>query len=530
MIPAVIYARYSSSSQREESIEGQIRECRKYAERFGFEILKEYTDAAMTGTNDNRPGFQKMIRDSASHRFKAVIVWKMDRFARNRKVASDYKAELRKNGVNLYYAMESVPEGSSGIIFDGLLESMAEYYSANLSENIRRGQYDSALEHKTLGIRTLGYRKSDTDHYEIDPVTAPIVRRIFQEYADGRRYVDIVKDLNNDGIRTVRGQPFTLNSLRKILRNEKYIGTYKFKDLVNDEDAIPAIVDKDLFAKVQGMLQKAVSRPSEADKDEDGIFYVLTTKLFCGHCGEPMTGESARSKTGRIYRYYSCNGTKPRFRNGCTKKRVDKDLIEAAVLRIITEEILTDEFIESIIDGFMEDQEKEKAADTLNAYEAQLKEVDRKIENIMKAIEDGIYTATTKDRLVALETSRDELQRTIEAEKILPPKISREALQVYFRDLRDLSETDTSFQNILISRFVKKIYLFDDDEGSNHKISIELNITGKDKEPISREEVLDLVRADCPRLHSRTCKRTRLIISDGSVLIVATLSKKDPRR
>ena len=519
MIPAVIYARYSSSSQREESIEGQIRDCRKYAERFGFRILREYTDSAMSGTSDNRPAFQKMIRDSASHTFKAVIVWKMDRFARNRKVASDYKAELRKNGVNLYYAMETVPEGSSGIIFDGLLESMAEYYSANLSENIQRGQYDSALEHKTLGIRVLGLRTSSTGTYEIDPETAPIVVRIFQEYAAGRPYADIVRDLNRDGLKTAKGKAFSMNSLRKILRNEKYIGTYRFKDLVDDKNVIPPIIDPELFATVQGMLQKTVSRRSRSEKKEDDDFYLLSTKLFCGHCGEPMTGESGRSKSGAVYRYYSCNGTKTRYRNGCKKKRVPKDLIEREVLRILNDEILDDEFIESVIDAFMADQEKEKAADVLNMYRAQLREVDRKIENIMKAIEDGIYTATTKDRLIELEKSREDLQTAIEAEQIQPPKISREALRAYFHEIRELSRTDTRTQNILITRFVKKILLFDEDDG-NQKIAIELSISGRDEQPASFEKVAEIVRAECPQLHSRTSARTRIIIRDGVILII----------
>lgn len=514
LIPAVIYARYSSSSQREESIEGQIRDCRKYAERFGFKVLKEYTDSAMTGTNDNRPAFRQMIRDSASHRFKAVIVWKMDRFARNRKVASDYKAELRANGVNLFYAMESVPEGSSGIIFDGLLESMAEYYSANLSENIRRGQYDSALEHKTLGLRVLGYRKSDTDRFEIDPATAPIVRRIFEEYAAGRSYAAIIGDLNRDGLKTVRGQSFTNNSLRKILRNEKYIGVYKYKD-VCDEGVIPPIIDRALFDKVQAMLKKAISRPSVSDSGEDDNLYLLATKVFCGHCGEPMTGESGRSKTGRVYRYYSCNGTKSRYRNGCKKKRVPKDFLEGEVLRAINDEILTDEFIETAIDGFMEDQEQEHHAEALRMYEVQLKEVNRKIENIMRAIEDGIYTTTTKDRLEELERQRDQLTDTIEAEKIVPPKISREELRAFFQKLKDMNRTDSNTQSILISQFVKRIYVFDNDDGGM-RIAIELSITGTNDEPMRFE----IVRAECTRLHLNTSARTQIIVRAGVILIV----------
>ncbi|MBR2769901.1 MAG: recombinase family protein, partial [Solobacterium sp.] len=467
----------------------------------GFKVIREYTDSAMTGTNDNRPAFQQMIRDSASHRFRAVIVWKLDRFARNRKVASDYKAELKVNGVNLYYAMETVPEGSSGIIFDGLLESMAEYYSANLSENIRRGQYDSAIEHKTLGARVLGLRKSANDTFEIDPETAPIVKRIFTEYASGKPYADIIADLNSDGLKTVKGTPFRNNSLRSILRNEKYVGTYKFKDLVNDENVIPAIIDRELFDTVQGMLEGGVHRAKLAeDKEGDCSPYLLVSKLFCGHCGEPMTGESGKSKTGRVYRYYSCNGTKSRSRNGCKKKRVPKELIEREVIRIINNEILTDEFIESMIDVYMEDQEKNEHAEAVKMYEAKLKETKRKIENIMRAIEDGIYTPTTKERLLELEATRDGLLEAIENEKIIRPKVSRETLREFFRMLKAGNRADSETQSFLISQFVKRIYLFDDDGNKkNQKIMIELNVNDKNGEPVSFE----IVRSVCGQLHSK---------------------------
>ena len=139
MIPAVIYARYSSTNQREESIDGQIRECRRYAERYGFSIVKEYTDAAISGRSDDRPAFQRMIREAESGAFQAVIVWKLDRFARNRHDSAVYRYQLKKHGVKIYSAMENISDGPEGIILEGLMESLAEYYSANLSENIKRG-------------------------------------------------------------------------------------------------------------------------------------------------------------------------------------------------------------------------------------------------------------------------------------------------------------------------------------------------------------------------------------------------------
>ena len=213
MSNAVIYARYSSSGQREESIAGQLRDCHAFAKRTGYTIINEYTDSAITGKTDKRPAFQKMIKDAESGLFSAVIVWKLDRFARNRYDSAIYRNKLKRCGVRIISAMENISDSPEGIILEGLMESLAEYYSANLSENVRRGLYDSALERKKTG-RTFGYRKGPDGRYEIDPVSAPIVRRIFEEYASGTPMPDIIAGLNADGLRTINGGEFKTNSIR----------------------------------------------------------------------------------------------------------------------------------------------------------------------------------------------------------------------------------------------------------------------------------------------------------------------------
>ena len=134
---AAIYARYSSHNQREESIEGQIRECTAFAERNGMVIVAEYIDRAMTGKNDNRDAFQRMIRDSEKRNWDAVIVYTLDRIARNRYDSAVYKAKLKKNGVRLFYAKQVIPEGPEGIILESVLEGIAEYYSENLARNLK---------------------------------------------------------------------------------------------------------------------------------------------------------------------------------------------------------------------------------------------------------------------------------------------------------------------------------------------------------------------------------------------------------
>ena len=145
---AVIYARYSSDNQREESIEGQLRECKAFAENNDIQIVGTYIDRAFSARTDNRPDFQKMIKDSASKKFELIIVWKLDRFARDRYDSAHYKAALRKNGVKVISATEKISEGSEGILMEAVLEGMAEYYSAELSEKVVRGLTENAYKCK----------------------------------------------------------------------------------------------------------------------------------------------------------------------------------------------------------------------------------------------------------------------------------------------------------------------------------------------------------------------------------------------
>ena len=196
---AVIYARYSPGpNQREESIEGQMRECRDVAKRHGLTVVREYADRRMSGTNDERPDFQRMLRDADRKLFDVVITWKNDRFARNRYDAAIYKQRLKRNGVKIIYAKEIIPDGPEGIILESLLEGMAEYYSANLSQNIRRGQRENALEGKFIGgTIPLGYKLDAGKHYVLDPEKAPLVRQIFARYVNGESVASICEDLNS---------------------------------------------------------------------------------------------------------------------------------------------------------------------------------------------------------------------------------------------------------------------------------------------------------------------------------------------
>ena len=219
-VTAVIYARYSTDSQREESIEGQIRECTAYAEKNGFTVVKHYIDRAISAKTDNRPQFQQMIKDSERGIFDIIIVWKLDCFARNRYDSARYKTQLKRNGVKLVSATEVISAGPEGIIPESVLEGYAEYYSADLSEKVVRGMTENALKGKfSGGAIPFGYTINADRRFEIDPLTAPFVAETFQRYNDGQTMREIRDWLNEKGIKNKRGGPMSFNVIQHMLNN-----------------------------------------------------------------------------------------------------------------------------------------------------------------------------------------------------------------------------------------------------------------------------------------------------------------------
>lgn len=454
---AVIYARYSSHSQKDASIEQQIRECRKYAAEHDLQVVGEYCDRALSGTSDKRPQFMKMIKDSAKGHWQRVLVYKVDRFARNRYDSAMYKARLKKNGVKVMSVMEPIPDGPEGILLESVLEGSAEYYSANLSQNILRGMHDNALSCKVNnGALALGYTKGEDGRFAIVPEEAEIVREIYRMYADGMNTTEIVAVLNARGLKTSRGARYNKNSLHTILRNERYAGVYIWKD-VRVDGGIPAIISRELFEEVQERLKKVAKAPAAARTDVD---YMLTGKLFCGHCGSAMVGESGTGKSGRKFYYYNC--VKRKRERSCDKKQVRKDWIEELVVRETRERCLTDEVIAVIVDAALELQEREKDDSVIRGFEAELADVKRAIANMIKAIEQGIITPSTKQRLDELEGRRADLELAIEEESVQQPQLTREQLTFWLERFRAGDPTDPKYRSTFIDVFVSAVYLYDD--------------------------------------------------------------------
>ena len=466
---AVIYARYSSDRQTEQSIEGQLRECYAFAKANDIAVIDTYIDRAISGKTDNRPAFQKMIEDSAKRQFQAVIVYRLDRFTRNRYDSAIYKARLKKNGVKVLSAMENLNGSPESIIMESLLEGMAEYYSVELSQKITRGMRENALKGKALGgQRVLGYKVNSDCYFEIDETTAPVVVDIFKLYSSGKTVKEICDILNARGVKTARGGAFNKNSLHTILTNKKYIGIYKTKygEIVG---GIPAIIDKELFEMVALRMEQNKKAPARAKAE---INYLLSTKLFCGKCRSAMVGESGTSKTGKKYYYYAC--VKKKREKACDKSNVKKDWIEDLVIQRTVTDILKDDVIEKIADRLVELQKAEAAeSGTMLYLQNSLAEIQVSIKNIMTAIEKGIITESTKTRLTELEDEKRNVEIEIAKESIARRIISREQIIYWISSFKDGDITSEKYRQQLIDTFVHAVFVYDD------KIVITYNYSGE---------------------------------------------------
>ena len=481
MTTAVIYARYSSSGQREESIEGQVRECTEYAQRKGYRVLTAYTDKALTGTSDKRPGFQQMIKDSEKQAFDCVICWKTDRFARNRYDAAVYKARLKKNGIRLEYARESVPEGPEGVILESVMEGMAEYFSKNLSENVKRGLMDSALKHKARGRKIYGYRTDQDDLYVIYEPEAAAVRTMFEMYAGGKTQKEIVAHLNRIGAPAPRGRSFTRPWVSRQLRCDAYIGTYRFKDLCH-ENVIPPIVDRDLFDRVQERLDQAPNRRRKRSGTQDPpVSFLLTGKIYCGLCGEPMTGDSSRGKTGTKFYYYTCKNKKARR---CEKRREPKEPLETFVINALVDLLHTPEYIEAWAEECVRNLNAGNPA--LEALEARKTEMERRIRNITDTLE----MAPSKSlgvRLAQLEEDLEALEDEIRTEKLNAPiQVTKDQIVFYLSEIARTEPNDSVYRMRLVDYFLNSVFVYEDKivlylnlQGGNDKVTYDRHISDK---------------------------------------------------
>ena len=454
---AVAYARYSSAGQRDVSIEQQLADIRAFAKREGFTLVHEYADHARSGYKNSsaRTAFQTMLTAAEKGSFDTVISWKVDRFGRNREESALYKGRLRRFGVKVLYAMEPIPEGSAGVLLEGMLEATAEWYSRQLSENVTRGMMDNAHRCLYNGTKILGYIRGSDGRYALHPEEAAVVRNIFDLYTSGFSAARICQQLNNNGVKTSRGCSWRPESLIRVISNERYTGVYIWGD-VRVPEGMPAIIDRKTFEEAQQMKNK-----SARYIEQGAVDFLLTGKAFCGHCGAAMIGDSGTSKDGTRHYYYSCQARKAR--KGCHKKSLTKDYLESRVVDYVLDVVLSDAQIEKTVSAILALQAEEMKHSPLASMEAEYAETQKKIKNINNAIAAGIWNSSTSTMLKELEDAAADLHQSIEILRYSQSQLLDHDRVVFFlHRFTKGDRNDPLLRRHVIDTFINAVYVFDD--------------------------------------------------------------------
>ena len=454
---AVSYARYSSAGQRDVSIEQQLADIRAFAQREGYTIVHEYADHARSGFKNTsaRTAFQSMMAAAEKGTFDTVLAWKVDRFGRNREDSAIYKGKLRRYGVRVIYAMEPIPEGSAGVLLEGMLEATAEWYSRQLSENVTRGMTDNANHCLYNGTRILGYSRGPDGRYALNSDEAAIVRHVFDLYCSGYSAARICRALNDQGLKTSRGKRWQPESLLRVISNERYTGVYIWGS-IRVPGGMPAIIERSVFEEAQRMKQKT-SRHVE----QGAVDFLLTGKAYCGHCGASMIGDSGTSKSGLRHYYYSCQAHKAR--KGCTKKSTSKDWLESAVVDFVLDHVLSDAQIDKTADAVMALQAEELKSSPLAAMEAERHEVLKQIENINNAIAAGVWSSSTVEKLKDLEANAEDLRVSCETLRFSQAQLmDRDRVLFFLHRFTKGDRNDPALRRHIIETFVNAVYVYDD--------------------------------------------------------------------
>lgn len=325
---------------------------------------------------------------------------------------------------------------------------MNQYYSAELSQKVTRGLRETREKGNFPGGTVVyGYRVVEKK-VVINEDEAQIVRRIFMDYANGKASNVIMDELNAEGV-LYHGRPFATSTFYRMIVSEKYAGIFRHGDEVYT-NIYPAIVPMEIFEIVRQKAER-----NHYGKHKPDICYLLKNKLICGYCGRPVGSGSGTSHTGATMRYYRCNGRGAK--HGCVLQPVRKELLEELVVNAV-QEAFSKTNLNALADGILK-RGKKIAEDksVLNLLTKELNETGKALENLLKAIELGIFTQTTKERLEKLEAKKNELQTKIACEKTRALKtVTKEQV------LQHLQTALKRSPKQLITYFIEKIVLFND--------------------------------------------------------------------
>ena len=518
LTPAALYARVSSDRQDVDlSIAAQLRALRDYAEKNGYTVAREYVDEAESGLVADRPQFREMIEEGSRPNapFQVILVWKFSRFTRKREHAVAFKSMLRRKGVKVVSITEHADDSPTGKLMEAIIESVDEFYSENLAQEVVRGMREAASRGFFLGSKApFGYKRvkvndgaKERPTLKVDPATAPIVKELFESSLRGNGLKEICKELNDRGI-TNRGNRWYKGGLHYLLTNEAYTGTAvwgrtskgeKPQDPVRVEGAWPALVSRDLFASVQqAMRDRApkVQRPARV-----GSKFLLSGLLKCGVCGRPYSGQGAKSGQ---YGYYIC-GTL--FREGagtCSARYLNAPRVEQFVVEKIRERILTEETIVELVTLVAEeiDAMAGELAGRLEVIDAELGDVRKRLERLYEALETSELTLevlsprifSLRHREEQLEAARDDAETQLEQRRVALP--NTEEIAEYVADFRDFLKDGTfPERKALIRNFVEGIEVIGDEATLTYTIPMP-----SDGVTTESASVLDFVQSGPPDL------------------------------
>ena len=526
LTPAALYARVSSERQDVDlSVSAQLRALKEYAKANGYSVAREYVDEAESGRVANRPQFREMIEEGGKPKapFEVILVWKFSRFTRKREHAVAFKSQLRRKGIRVVSITEQAEDNATGRLLEGIIESVDEYYSENLAQEVVRGMREAASRGFFLGSKApFGYRKvkvsdgaKERPTLEVDPATAPVVEEIFEKSLRGSGLKELCKELNERGV-TNRGKRWYKGTLHYVLRNEAYTGTavwgktskeQEAADPVRVEGAWPALVSRELFEDVQqAMSERApkVQRPGRV-----GSQYLLSGLLKCGVCGRPYSAQGAKSGQ---FAYYIC-GTL--FREGagtCSARYLNAPKLETFVVEKIRERILNEETIVALVMLVAEeiDAMAGELSGRLEVIEAELGDVRKRLEKLYEAIETSELTLevlsprimSLRHREEQLEAARDDAETQLEQRRVELP--DTEEIARYVADFRDFLKDGTiPERKALIRNFVEGIEVEGDEATLTYTVPMPSD--GVMSESAS---VLDFVKSGPPS-ETRTPRKDR---------------------
>lgn len=422
-------------------MEDQERICRKYCMERGYDVHRVYADRAKTGREvEHRAAFKEMMADAQKGRFSVLVVWNFERFARNRYDSAVYKMRLRKAGVSVESATEVIPDGPEGIFTEGILELQAEYYSASLAKNVRRGMEGNALKCRHNGVRVFGYESSPDGSYVIDESEAAGVRMAFRMASEGARKVDIMAALNSGGYRTVRGRKWSQEAVAQMLRQEKYLGVYSWGG-VRVEGGMPAIVDRGLWDAAHENVASAGRKERTGEVES----YVLTGKLYDAD-GNRFESNCGRGSNGRYYYYYRCRATGATVRRDEVEGRVRR----ALAMLLDSEPGLEDRIVEMVL--AQQDEELASDIEAIDGLRSRLSAIDRETDNLIDLAARLGASDRIADRIRGLEDERREVAAELEEMEAGTPIIDEDMVRFVVYRMRTCED-----ESVALASFVDRV-------------------------------------------------------------------------